>query len=258
MIRVLRHTCVSQASLPDVHHWSERRDLEHSSLYSLSSSQELALAAGPFELAAGLCWRGSTGTIVCEFEEVPGLCWRSSLSSSESMGFYLLVFAGVLGCLSAVFFPFGVCGPYLRGSSWYLWWPRMISFGSSGMIPLCSWWWSGINNRQILIWRIRRLNLWSLWHLYVRMYSLTRSRPLLLLLSLWWLIIIIFAITHWYWKKFRLGRWWSRMQSLTQCISCAHSFPTICWWWSWRQSWRYTRRTWLSWRLMRFRRRQRL
>ena len=58
---------------------------------------------------------------------------------------------------------------------------------------------------KILIWYLiiwswsnHWLNLWFLWHWYVRIYSITRSRPLYLPLSLWWRIIIICAITHWY------------------------------------------------------------
>ena len=69
-------------------------------------------------------------------------------------------------------------------------------------------------------WSNHMLNLWYLWYLCVRVYSLTRSRPCPLSLFLWWLMII--AITHWNWNKLRLRWWRSRMQSLTRCISGAH------------------------------------
>ena len=59
-----------------------------------------------------------------------------------------------------------------------------------------SWWWWGIRVWEILIWYIirfwsnQRLSSWFLWHLCMRVYSLTRSRPSPLPLFLWWLIII--------------------------------------------------------------------
>ena len=47
--------------------------------------------------------------------------WVSSAnywSSSDSKDLYWLPFGGAPGCFEAVFFPFGVCGPWLRVSSW--------------------------------------------------------------------------------------------------------------------------------------------
>ena len=69
MIQVLLHTCVSQVSLSNAHHRSERRDLFIKVLFFQSSdsvhcthrcthclsSPVLALAAGRFELAADPC-----------------------------------------------------------------------------------------------------------------------------------------------------------------------------------------------------------
>ena len=57
-------------------------------------------------------------------------------------------------------------------------------------------------------WIICGLNLWYLWRLCVRMYSITRSGPLPLSPILRWLIII--AITHWNWIKLRLRCWRSQ------------------------------------------------
>ena len=84
MIRLLRHTSMFQASLFDVHHWLERRDLDRvpffQSLDSVHCTRRSTtclhhqrlhlqlvlanLAAGPCELAAGPCERGGTGTLV--------------------------------------------------------------------------------------------------------------------------------------------------------------------------------------------------
>ena len=236
-----------------------------SSLYSPSSSRESALAADPCELAAGSLLRRQYWNSSLRF-------WRGSRLILR----FFIVFIWIhnlklLGLLRCARLLFGSIFVFLR-CLWTL----------SPCVFLTLWW----------SWMITHPILWihGCWVFIITLSCLillysSRYNMLLLLTSIWgwsgsttccccWLdrdrCLCLSPCCGWSsssspsptgigisWGSCGEGRGCG-CKSLARGISCFKSLSTTCWWWSWRPSWRKTRRTRWSWMLMRFRRRRRL